>query len=367
MKCKRLCAWLLSLVMMFSLLPVSAAAAAEHEPTIEWGGLTPLDYTLSVKVFHENEGLQWEKTETAKHLWVDVHPASGTEVYKADSEGGSYVKGTGHFTFGFTTKASLNLYTRSTAGHKVTVKYVYTDDESKNDSKYENVKYAEETSFGKLDKEDYGYEITVSSGDAKYEVNSLDVLRVTGGAKDSVITVTYTPKDVIYIDQYYNNGDSLVKWNNTHITLNGPELLNGAAEAAVIEGKDLTDNMENHRFLTVDDVTYDFSFASLVPVKGNIPKPITDVWYDRNEGTWYYSHTDRKGVLGLGDKVPVVNRGCVNFCYNTVHTKNSEHHDWKWVHDDTTSGADSKHYQVCKHCNKKENPVNCNFAPVPTV
>lgn len=27
MKCKRLCAWLLSLVMMFSLLPVSAAAA----------------------------------------------------------------------------------------------------------------------------------------------------------------------------------------------------------------------------------------------------------------------------------------------------------------------------------------------------
>ena len=367
MKCKRLCAWLLSLVMMFSLLPVSAAAAAEHEPTIEWGGLTPLDYTLSVKVFHENEGLQWEKTETAKHLWVDVHPASGTEVYKADSEGGSYVKGTGHFTFGFTTKASLNLYTRSTASHKVTVKYVYTDDESKNDSKYENVKYAEETSFGKLDKEDYGYEITVSSGDAKYEVNSLDVLRVTGGAKDSVITVTYTPKDVIYIDQYYNNGDSLVKWNNTHITLNGPELLNGAAEAAVIEGKDLTDNMENHRFLTVDDVTYDFSFASLVPVKGNIPKPITDVWYDRNEGTWYYSHTDRKGVLGLGDKVPVVNRGCVNFCYNTVHTKNSEHHDWKWVHDDTTSGADSKHYQVCKHCNKKENPVNCNFAPVPTV
>lgn len=90
MKCKRLCAWLLSLVMMFSLLPVSAAAA-DHEPTIKWGGLTPLDYTLSVQVFHENEGLQWEKTETEKHLWVDVHPASGTEVYKADSDGGSYL------------------------------------------------------------------------------------------------------------------------------------------------------------------------------------------------------------------------------------------------------------------------------------
>ena len=47
--------------MMFSLLPVSAAAAAEHEPTIEWGGSTPFDYTLSVQVFHENEGLQWKK------------------------------------------------------------------------------------------------------------------------------------------------------------------------------------------------------------------------------------------------------------------------------------------------------------------
>lgn len=48
MKCKRLCAWLLSLVMMFSLLPVSAAAV-EHEPTIKWGGLTPFNYTLSGK------------------------------------------------------------------------------------------------------------------------------------------------------------------------------------------------------------------------------------------------------------------------------------------------------------------------------
>ena len=85
---RRFWAGLLSFVMLWSLLPVSAAAEG-HEPTIEWGGLTPLDYTLSVQVFHENEGLQWEKTETEKHLWVDVHPASGTEVYKDDSEGGS--------------------------------------------------------------------------------------------------------------------------------------------------------------------------------------------------------------------------------------------------------------------------------------
>lgn len=365
MKCKRLCAWLLSLVMMFSLLPVSAAAA-DHEPTIKWGGLTPLDYTLSVQVFHENEGLQWEKTETEKHLWVDVHPASGTEVYKADSDGGSYLKETGHFTFGFTTKASLKLYTRSTAGHKVTVEYVYTDDESKNDSKFENVKYAEEKSFGSLDKKDYGYEITVSSGDAKYEVNSLNVLRVTGGAEASVITVTYTPKDVIYIDQYYDNGKLWVKWTENNIKVNGPELLNGAAEAAVIEGENLTDAVENYRFLTVDGVTYDFSFASLVPVKGNIPKPITDVWYDRDEGTWYYSHTDRKGVLfGLGDKVPVVNRGCVNFCYNTPHTENSEHHDWKWVHVAGTEKENSQHQQVCKHCNK-EGTIECCKFDLPT-
>ena len=361
MKCKRLCAWLLSLVMMFSLLPVSAAAA-DHEPTIKWGGLTPLDYTLSVQVFHENEGLQWEKTETEKHLWVDVHPASGTEVYKADSDGGSYLKETGHFTFGLTTKASLKLYTRSTAGHKVTVEYVYTDDESKNDSKFENVKYAEEKSFGSLDKNDYGYEITVSSGDAKYEVNSLNVLRVTGGAEASVITVTYTPKDVIYIDQYYDNGKLWVKWTENNIKVNGPELLNGAAEAAVIEGENLTDAVENYRFLTVDGVTYDFSFASLVPVKGSILQPITDVWYDRDEGTWYYSHTDRKGVLfGLGDKVPVVNRGCVNFCYNTPHTENSEHHDWKWVHVDGTEKENSQHQQVCKHCNKEGTIERCKF------
>ena len=155
------------------------------------------------------------------------------------------------------------------------------------------MKYAEEKSFGSLDKKDYGYEITVSSGDAKYEVNSLNVLRVTGGAEASVITVTYTPKDVIYIDQYYDNGKLWVKWTENNIKVNGPELLNGAAEAAVIEGENLTDAVENYRFLTVDGVTYDFSFASLVPVKGSILQPITDVWYDRDEGTWYYSHTDR--------------------------------------------------------------------------
>ena len=373
MKCKRLCAWLLSLVMIISLLPTMALAAeipAEYKPTIEWtdiGGVIH-KYTLTVNVYYEGKYVG-KVSSSDNNLSAKVTVPSTMEVqkYEVTGHGCAYSNVSKLFTFtshvfGGSTEGTLNLYLRSTAGHKVTVEYVYTDDESKNDSKFENVKYAEEKSFGSLDKKDYGYEITVSSGDAKYEVNSLNVLRVTGGAEASVITVTYTPKDVIYIDQYYDNGKLWVKWTENNIKVNGPELLNGAAEAAVIEGKNLTDAVENYRFLTVDGVTYDFSFASLVPVKGSILQPITDVWYDRDEGTWYYSHTDRKGVLfGLGDKVPVVNRGCVNFCYNTPHTENSEHHDWKWVHVDGTEKENSQHQQVCKHCNKEGTIERCKF------
>ena len=373
MKCKRLCAWLLSLVMIISLLPTMALAAeipAEYKPTIEWTGIGGVihKYTLTVNVYYEGKYVG-KVSSSDNNLSAKVTVPSTMEVqkYEVTGHGCAYSNVSKLFTFtshvfGGSTEGTLNLYLRSTAGHKVTVEYVYTDDESKNDSKFENVKYAEEKSFGSLDKKDYGYEITVSSGDAKYEVNSLNVLRVTGGAEASVITVTYTPKDVIYIDQYYDNGKLWVKWTENNIKVNGPELLNGAAEAAVIEGENLTDAVENYRFLTVDGVTYDFSFASLVPVKGSILQPITDVWYDRDEGTWYYSHTDRKGVLfGLGDKVPVVNRGCVNFCYNTPHTENSEHHDWKWVHVDGTEKENSQHQQVCKHCNKEGTIERCKF------
>ena len=362
--------------MMFSLLPVSAAAAAEHEPTIEWGGLTPLDYTLSVKVFHENEGLQWKKTETAKHLWVDVHPASGTEVYKADSEGGSYVKGTGHFTFGFTTKASLNLYTRSTAGHTVTVKYVFNDASGNTkDPIKKQVKYQDHEDF-EIVQPNYNYTISVD-GDAIYEVTgSTDLtrkLRVTGGAKDSVITVTYTPKDnYIYIDKYFGNGGIFSKWDGENIKLNGYEFVknNALPKKYVIENHKLAPAMEKYRFLTVTNAdnsttVYDFSYAVVIPkTSESTERKIKDVWYDRDAGEWYYSYENKSGLF---DKIPLVNEGGVNFCYNKEHTEASEHHDWKWVHDDMTSGADSKHYQVCKHCNKKENPVNCNFAPVPTV
>ena len=339
MKCKRLCAWLLCLVMMFSLLPVSAAAAeipAEYKPTIEWtdiGGAI-YKYTLTVNVYYEGKYVG-KVSSSDKYLSAKVTVPSTMEVqkYEVTGHGCAYSNVSKLFTFtsrvfGGSTEGTLNLYLRSKAGHTVTVNYVYTDDENKNGSKSENVKYAEEEPFGKLEK-DYGYEITVSPNDVKYKVDSLNVLWVTGGAEDSVITVTYTPKDVIYIDQYYDNGKLWVKWTRNNIKVNGPELLKGAAEAAVIEGEDLTDAVEDYRFLTVNGVTYDFSFASLVPVKGSILQPITDVWYDHDEGTWYYSHTDRKGLLfGLGDKVPVVNRGCVNFCYNTPHSQSSKHHDF---------------------------------------
>lgn len=370
MKCKRLCAWLLSLVMMFSLLPVSAAAAAEHEPTIEWGGLTPLDYTLSVKVFHENEGLQWEKTETAKHLWVDVHPASGTEVYKADSEGGSYVKGTGHFTFGFTTKASLNLYTRSTAGHTVTVKYVFADESGKTKGPIEKqVKYQDHEDF-EIVQPNYNYTISVD-GDAIYEVTgSTDLtrkLRVTGGAKDSVITVTYTPKDnYIYIDKYFGNGGIFSKWDGENIKLNGYEFVknNALPKKYVIENHKLAPAMEKYRFLTVTNAdnsttVYDFSYAVVIPkTSESTERKIKDVWYDRDAGEWYYSYENKSGLF---DKIPLVNEGGVNFCYNTVHTENSEHHDWKWVHVDGTEKENSQHQQVCKHCNKEGTIERCKF------
>ena len=351
-------------------MALAAEIPAEYKPTIEWtdiGGVIH-KYTLTVNVYYEGKYVG-KVSSSDNNLSAKVTVPSTMEVqkYEVTGHGCAYSNVSKLFTFtshvfGGSTEGTLNLYLRSTAGHKVTVEYVYTDDESKNDSKFENVKYAEEKSFGSLDKKDYGYEITVSSGDAKYEVNSLNVLRVTGGAEASVITVTYTPKDVIYIDQYYDNGKLWVKCTENNIKVNGPELLNGAAEAAVIEGENLTDAVVNYRFLTVDGVTYDFSFASLVPVKGSILQPITDVWYDRDEGTWYYSHTDRKGVLfGLGDKVPVVNRGCVNFCYNTPHTENSEHHDWKWVHVDGTEKENSQHQQVCKHCNKEGTIERCKF------
>lgn len=387
----------MALVMMFSLLPVSAAAV-EHEPTIKWGGLTPFNYTLSVQVYYENKGLQWEKTETEKHLWVDVHPASGTEVYKADSDGGSYLKGTGHFTFG-PTKASLKLYTRSTAGHTVTVNYVFKDASGNTKAPVtKSVKYNDTETF-ELTQDHYDYTIKHESGDATHKVDAFNRLSVTGGAENSVFTVTYTPKDnVITIDQYYNNGTILAKWV-TNIKVNGLDIVenNKLEKGAIIDNTELTDATEKYRFLTVGGKTYDFSYARQIPYPGESSDiKLAKVWYERDTGEWYYAHLDNT-------KLPLVNKSGVNFCYNKEHTEASEHHqfdqvvktvpatctekgytdykckycdktkrdgftdplghDWEWKHDDTTSGAGSQHYQVCKRegCNATSTPVGCKF------
>ena len=221
---------------------------------------------------------------------------------------------------------------------------------------------------------------------------------------DSVITVTYTPKDnVITIDQYYNNGTILAKWG-TNITVNGLDIVenNKLEKGAIIDNHDLTAAMEDYRFLTVDGKTYDFSYARQIPYPGESSDiKLAKVWYERDTGEWYYSH--------LGNtKVPLANKSGVNFCYNTVHTENSEHHqfdqfvkkvpptcteqgytvyqcayctktemreytgplnhDWKWKHVEGMEEAASKHQQVCQRsgCGEKGTPVNCKFKAVTT-
>ena len=404
---RRFWAGLLSFVMLWSLLPVSAAAEG-HEPTIEWGGSTPLDYTLSVQVFYENEGLQWEKTETEKHFWVDVHPASGTEVYEADSDGGSYIKGTGHFTFG-PTKASLKLFTRSTAGHNVTVKYVFDDASGKTRADAEKaVKYLDSADF-EIVQDNYEYTAAVTKGDATFKITGKK-LEVTGGTQDSEITVTYTPEDnYIYIDEYFDNGGIFSKWTGGNIRLNGHEFVdnNALPKKYVIENHKLAPAMEDYRFLTVTNAdnsttVYDFSYAVAFPKTSESTKmKIKDVWYDRDAGKWYYSYND---LLGLLVKFSLINEGGVNFCYNTVHTENSERHKFNqlvktvpatctekgytvykcayctktekrdytgplghqwgdWVHVDDTEGAASMHQKVCQRsgCGEKGTPVMCDF------
>ena len=385
--------------MMFSLLPVSAAAV-EHEPTIKWGGLTPLDYTLSVQVYYENKGLQWEKTETEKHLWVDVHPASGTEVYKADSDGGSYLKGTGHFTFG-PTKASLKLYTRSTAGHTVTVNYVFKDASGNTKAPVtKSVKYNDTETF-ELTQDHYDYTIKHESGDATHKVDAFNRLSVTGGAENSVFTVTYTPKkNMAYLDQYYKKEGVIdyPKWNKEHLSFNGPDVLdnNRYEKAYLIQGGHLTELLESARFLDVDGTIYDFTAAKRLPSDLKLDL-IDKVWYDREDAKWYYTSSATPNI-------PAQFTGIVNLYYGEKHTKGSEYHDFvatttveptcteggytdyecrycgkegqreyvpslgghlwgDYKQDKNTKEKDSQHYQVCqrKGCNATSTPVGCNF------
>ena len=159
--------------------------------------------------------------------------------------------------------------------------------------------------------------------------------------------------------------------------------------------------MEDYRFLTVtnkdgSDTVYDFSYAVMIPKPfDETNMKLTDVWYDRDEGQWYYSHLNRT------TKVVVGNKGVVNFCYNTVHSGNSAHHmfelvktvdptctedgyslykcaycakteqrdqtaarnhDWgSWTHDAATTGAESTHTRKCMRDASHTETESCNF------
>lgn len=404
---KRLLTWVLVLVMALSLLPLNALAddiPTEYSPTIEWKYAAFKYHSLTVEVVHEGHSLG-TIFSTAEHSSAKVELSNDSiEVYDSDATGGSYSRRTAKlFTFDpGSTKGYLKLYTRSTAGHKVTVNYVFNDGSGKTEASVEQVKYQDKKSFP-LDKKNYSCTFEVTSGDAKAEKNALGKLVVTGGTRDSDITVTYTPEKNIYIDKYFDNGTIFSKWNGEKIKLNGYEFVenNKLAEKSVIANSDLTPAMENYRFLTVtnkdgSDTVYDFSYAVMLPRPFDETNgKLTDVWYDRDEGLWYYSHLNRSS------KLPVVNEGSINFCYNTVHNENSTHHmfelvktvdptctedgyslykcaycakteqrdqtaarnhDWgSWTHDAATTGAKSTHTRICQRNASHTETERCTF------
>lgn len=407
---KRLLTWVLVLVMALSLLPLNALAEdipTEYNPTIKWpGGL--IERTVNVTLFYENENT---KLGTVSSKGYGTTPTitvpSGIEVYKFETSSGcTYAANI--FTFWNIADKSgdLKLYTRSTAGHEVTVNYVFNDESGRTKASVKTqVKYQDEETFP-LAENNYSCTFNVTSGDARAVKNTLGRLAVTGGTQDSVITVTYTPEDnFIFIDKYYDNGGIFSKWDGENIKLNGYEFVenNKLAEKSVIADSDLTSDMEDYRFLTVTNngsvTVYDFSYAVMIPkTLGSTNVKLTDVWYDRDEGHWYYSHLDREGLI---DKVIVGNEGGINFCYNTVHSENSAHHlfqlvetvaptcteggyslykcaycakteqrdqtaaldhDWgPWKHDDATTGAESAHTRKCTRDASHTEMEPCTF------
>lgn len=105
MKCKRLCAWLLSLVMIISLLPTMALAAeipAEYKPTIEWtdiGGVIH-KYTLTVNVYYEGKYVG-KVSSSDNNLSAKVTVPSTMEVqkYEVTGHGCAYSNVSKLFTF----------------------------------------------------------------------------------------------------------------------------------------------------------------------------------------------------------------------------------------------------------------------------
>lgn len=76
MKCKRLCAWLLSLVMMFSLLPVSAAAKwyGEHNVTVK------KDNVITINQYYSNGSIIPQRS--GKNFKVKAPRSSRTTSWK---------------------------------------------------------------------------------------------------------------------------------------------------------------------------------------------------------------------------------------------------------------------------------------------
>ena len=409
MKCKRLCAWLLSLVMIISLLPTMALAAeipAEYKPTIEWTDIEGAiyKYTLTVNVYYEGKYVG-EVSSSDKYLSAKVTVPSTMEVqkYEVTGHGCAYSNVSKLFTFtsrvfGGSTEGTLNLYLRSKAGHTVTVNYVFKDASGNTKAPVtKSVKYNDTETF-ELTQDHYDYTIKHESGDATHKVDAFNRLSVTGGAENSVFTVTYTPKDnVITIDQYYNNGTILAKWG-TNIKVNGLDIVenNKLEKGAIIDNTELTDATEKYRFLTVGGKTYDFSYARQIPYPGESSDiKLAKVWYERDTGEWYYAHLDNT-------KLPLVNKSGVNFCYNKEHNKDSEYHDFvatttpptcteggytdyecrycgktkrddftnpldhdwgTYVHVEGTDKEASQHQRVCQRegCNATSTPVGCKF------
>lgn len=142
---KRLLTWVLVLVMALSLLPLNALAEdipAEYRPTIEWtDDWAARDHSLTVEVVHEGNFLG-TTSRTDKHLSATVKLSNDSiEVYHSEATEGTYSRISKLFTF-IGTKGYLKLYTRSTAGHTVTVKYIFNDDSGKTKAPVEEqVKY----------------------------------------------------------------------------------------------------------------------------------------------------------------------------------------------------------------------------------
>lgn len=94
MKCKRLCAWLLSLVMMFSLLPVSAAAKwyGEHNVTVKKDNVITIDqYYSNGSIIPQRSGKNFkvngpeivENNKLEKGAIIDNHElTAATEKYR---------------------------------------------------------------------------------------------------------------------------------------------------------------------------------------------------------------------------------------------------------------------------------------------